>query len=103
MSMEKPLACFSIYLLNTKICRPRNESLHLSLSVKRLSYLVSLSVQVFHLMRQDSYVRFLKSDLYKGLLMREMEGHSLPLADTEMPPPTGDTKKKKVRFCMSAN
>ena len=29
-------------------------------------------------MKQDSYVRFLKSDLYKECVVREMEGRPLP-------------------------
>jgi hypothetical protein len=33
-------------------------------------------------MRTDSYTRFLKSDLYKGHLMREMEGHTLLFPNT---------------------
>lgn len=49
-------------------------------------------------MRQDSYVRFLKSDLYKGHLIREMEGQSLAETKAEMPPPPADDDKKKVIF-----
>ncbi|KAJ8317195.1 hypothetical protein KUTeg_005099 [Tegillarca granosa] len=35
--------------------------------------------EIFKLMKQDSYPRFIKSELYKMYLMREMEGKSLDL------------------------
>jgi len=33
--------------------------------------------QIYQLMRQDSYSRFIKSDMYKGRVMKEMEGKPL--------------------------
>ncbi|KAK7494735.1 hypothetical protein BaRGS_00014133 [Batillaria attramentaria] len=51
--------------------------------------------QIFHLMRQDSYVRFLKSDLYKGHLMREMEGQPLAESNTDGPAAPAPENKKK--------
>lgn len=39
------------------------------------------SCQIFQLMKQDSYSRFLKSDLYKSYMMDEMEGKPLLVAD----------------------
>ncbi|XP_033109844.1 regulator of G-protein signaling 12-like [Anneissia japonica] len=35
--------------------------------------------QIFHLMKYDSYARFLKCDLYKECIMAEMEGRPLPI------------------------
>lgn len=34
-------------------------------------------LQIFQLMKQDSYSRFLKSDLYKSYMVHEMEGKPL--------------------------
>jgi len=34
-------------------------------------------LQIYQLMKQDSYCRFLKSDLYKSYMMCEMEGRPL--------------------------
>ncbi|KAL4231489.1 termination of G-protein coupled receptor signaling pathway [Mactra antiquata] len=38
--------------------------------------------QIFQLMKQDKYSRFLKSDLYKSYMMDEMEGKPLVIPDT---------------------
>ncbi|CAL1543696.1 unnamed protein product [Lymnaea stagnalis] len=48
--------------------------------------------QIFQLMRQDSYARFLKSDLYKNKLMEEMEGKVLEGTAEERK--FSDSKKK---------
>ncbi|KAH9503248.1 hypothetical protein Btru_068556 [Bulinus truncatus] len=50
--------------------------------------------QIFQLMRQDSYARFLKSDLYKKKLMEDMEGRPLetPVEDNKL-----TESKKKVK------
>ncbi|XP_070209927.1 regulator of G-protein signaling 12-like isoform X2 [Littorina saxatilis] len=50
--------------------------------------------QIFQLMRTDSYSRFLKSDLYKGHLMREMEGHNLLHPSIVSSKSAQDAKKK---------
>ncbi|KAK3095243.1 hypothetical protein FSP39_012078 [Pinctada imbricata] len=39
--------------------------------------------EIFKLMKQDSYPRFIKSELYKSYLMREMEGKALNLPTEE--------------------
>ena len=56
--------------------------------------------QIVQLMRTDSYSRFLKSDLYKDHLMREMEGHSLSLPNAASTATTQEDVKKKVRFSL---
>ena len=43
-------------------------------------------------MKQDSYVRFLKSDSYKACVMAEMEGKPLPCPQT---PSSGDTNNNR--------
>ncbi|XP_055901258.1 regulator of G-protein signaling loco-like isoform X2 [Biomphalaria glabrata] len=48
--------------------------------------------QIFQLMRQDSYARFLKSDMYKTKLMEEMEGK--PLENPGENSTESDGKKK---------
>ncbi|XP_046548501.1 regulator of G-protein signaling 12-like isoform X1 [Haliotis rubra] len=48
---------------------------------------------IWQLMKQDSYVRFLKSDMYKIYLMREMEGRPLELPQDMMAGATKDEKK----------
>ena len=45
-------------------------------------------LQITQLMKQDSYVRFLKSDSYKACVMAEMEGKPLPCPE---PSTGGDT------------
>ena len=50
-----------------------------------------LFLQIFTLMRQDSYPRFLKSDLYKQCVVAEMEGKALPFG-----PPQEKKEDKKV-------
>jgi hypothetical protein len=37
--------------------------------------------QIYQLMRQDSYARFLKSPLYKDSVLAEMEGRCLPFSE----------------------
>ncbi|XP_059145141.1 regulator of G-protein signaling 12-like isoform X2 [Physella acuta] len=49
--------------------------------------------QIFQLMRQDSYARFLKSEIYKTKLMEEMEGKPLEVPVNGMQ----QEKKKKVK------
>lgn len=41
---------------------------------------VTYCLQIYLLMKQDSFVRFLKSDVYKTALIGEMEGRPLPYA-----------------------
>ncbi|XP_046335041.2 regulator of G-protein signaling 12-like isoform X2 [Haliotis rufescens] len=48
---------------------------------------------IWQLMKQDSYVRFLKSDMYKTYLMREMEGRQLELPHDQMAGASKDDKK----------
>ncbi|XP_023931759.1 regulator of G-protein signaling 12-like, partial [Lingula anatina] len=46
--------------------------------------------QIFRLMKTDSYVRFLKSDMYKECVVAEMEGRHLPYQ-----PEDSDEDKRK--------
>ncbi|XP_013409534.1 uncharacterized protein LOC106173091 isoform X2 [Lingula anatina] len=48
--------------------------------------------QIFRLMKTDSYVRFLKSDMYKECVVAEMEGRHLPYQ-----PEDSDEDKRKLR------
>lgn len=48
-------------------------------------------------MKQDSYPRFIKSELYKVYLMREMEGKPLQLPKSEEEEQTGKGKKDKKK------
>ncbi|XP_064600347.1 regulator of G-protein signaling loco-like [Liolophura sinensis] len=54
--------------------------------------------QIFQLMKQDSYSRFLRSDMYKSCLMAEIEGKPLEFQeedDTVSDLPSKDDKKAK--------
>lgn len=53
--------------------------------------------EIFKLMKQDSYPRFIKSELYKVYLMREMEGKPLQLPKSEEEEQTGKGKKDKKK------
>ena len=48
-------------------------------------------------MKQDSYQRFLKSDLYKKYMMREIEGKSLDLPKDEFTGILGSKELKEER------
>lgn len=48
-------------------------------------------------MKQDSYPRFIKSEMYKVYLMREMEGKPLQLPKSEEEEQTGKGKKDKKK------
>ena len=52
-------------------------------------------------MKQDSYVRFLKSDLYRSCVVAEMEGKPLPHTGETKPQPQptlpAEKPEKKVR------
>lgn len=58
--------------------------------------------QIFNLMKFDSYPRFLKSDLYKNYLIREMNGEVISLSpdvintDLLITQPVSKTKNVKV-------
>lgn len=52
-------------------------------------------------MKQDSYPRFIKSELYKMYLMREMEGKSLDLPKDRFQDSSGkDKKEDKKKVCI---
>ncbi|XP_061194561.1 regulator of G-protein signaling 12-like isoform X2 [Saccostrea echinata] len=53
--------------------------------------------EIFKLMKQDSYPRFIKSEMYKVYLMREMEGKPLQLPKPEGEEQTGKAKKDKKK------
>ena len=65
-----------------------------------IRFLLYVVPQILQLMRTDSYSRFLKSDLYKDYLMREMEGHTLSLPNTTSTVAAQEDVKKKVRFSL---
>ena len=65
-----------------------------------IRFLLYVVPQILQLMRTDSYSRFLKSDLYKDYLMREMEGHTLSLPNTTSTVVAQEDVKKKVRFSL---
>ncbi|XP_056005277.1 regulator of G-protein signaling 12-like isoform X4 [Ostrea edulis] len=53
--------------------------------------------EIFKLMKQDSYPRFIKSEMYKVYLMREMEGKPLQLPKVEGEEHAGKGKKDKKK------
>ena len=58
-------------------------------------------------MKQDSYVRFLKSDLYKECVVGEVEGRPLPHSEVEDEEWEDDNanidKVKQTYFCLIVN
>ena len=52
-----------------------------------------ISLQIFQLMKHDSYARFLKSDLYRQCVVAEMEGKPLPFQGEAASPAKDDGKK----------
>lgn len=49
----------------------------MSTLIKKLNNQLQAQKQIFNLMKFDSYPRFLKSEIYKNYLMREISGENI--------------------------
>ena len=54
--------------------------------------------QIFHLMKYDSYPRFLKSDLYKDCIRNEMEGKATSYSKNSEEKPTHLVRNSSPKF-----
>ncbi|CAF4560754.1 unnamed protein product, partial [Rotaria sp. Silwood1] len=82
---HKATSIWSTYLFDTNdgSCRinidnrTRQECHELLLTNPNIHMFEKAQSQIFHLMKYDSYTRFLKSDIYKDCIRNEMQGKSI--------------------------
>ena len=72
------VACYSMLSHLLYQCQLRN-NVYIPHTPPNLRYTL-FCWQIFQLMKQDSYPRFLKSELYKQCVVAEMEGKPLPFS-----------------------